>query len=108
MRTFELVALEAERQQTGKAWLEFLRCASLSVGVYHLRAGQADPQSPHGEDEVYHVVAGRAKFRAGGAAVDVGPGSVMFVGRHEEHRFFEVTEDLTVLVFFAPPEGSEK
>jgi len=106
MQAFDLGALEAERQRSGKAWLEFLRCASLSVGVYHLRAGQADPQGPHGEDEVYHVVAGRAKFRAGTVVVEVGPGSVLFVERHEEHRFFDVTEDLTALVFFAPPEGS--
>ena len=106
MRHFDLSALQEERGRAGKAWLEFLRCDSLSVGVYHLRAGQADPQSPHGEDEVYHVVAGRARFRAGDEVVDVGPGSVLFVRRREEHRFFDVTEDLTALVFFAPPEGS--
>ena len=38
--------------------------------------------------------------------VRVGPGTVIFVERSAEHRFVEVTEDLTVLVFFAPPEGS--
>jgi hypothetical protein len=30
---------------------------------------------------------------------------VIFVERAIEHRFLDITEDLTVLVFFAPPEG---
>jgi hypothetical protein len=33
----------------------------------------------------------------------VGPGSVVFVAAGEEHRFVDVTEDLTLLVLFAPP-----
>jgi quercetin dioxygenase-like cupin family protein len=106
MQSFDLSAVLAERQRTGRPWLEFLRAASLSVGVYHLKAGQDDPQRPHTEDEVYYVVAGRAVFRAGGQAREVGPGTVLFVERLAEHRFSEVVEDLTVLVFFAPAEGS--
>lgn len=106
MRAFDLSEVIAQRARANVAWLEFVRCGSLSVGVYHLRAGQDDPQKPHGEDEVYHVMSGRASFRAGADVVEVGPGSVLFVGRLEEHRFFDVREDLTALVFFAPPEGS--
>ena len=34
-------------------------------------------------------------------------GSVIFVERAVEHRFVDITEDLTVLVFFAPPEGPQ-
>ena len=36
----------------------------------------------------------------------MGPGTLIFVERLAEHRFVDVTEDLTVLVFFVPPEGS--
>ncbi len=104
MMYFELSRLVAE--QAGKPWLEFLRVPSLSVGVYHLKAGQEDPQKPHTEDEVYYVVAGRARFRAAGQEQDVGPGTVLFVERPAEHRFFAIAEDLTALVFFAPAEGS--
>jgi quercetin dioxygenase-like cupin family protein len=106
MQTFDLGALLAERDRAGRAWLEFLRGPALSMGVYHLKAGQDDPQQPHGEDEVYHVVAGRGKFRSGEEVREVGPGSILFVERLAEHRFFAITEDLTALVFFAPPEGS--
>jgi quercetin dioxygenase-like cupin family protein len=78
------------------------------MGVYHLKAGQADPQQPHSEDEVYYVINGRASFQAGSEQQLAGPGSLIYVERNVEHRFLEITEDLTVLVFFAPPEGSLK
>jgi mannose-6-phosphate isomerase-like protein (cupin superfamily) len=106
MHDFQLSKLLAEREESGRAWLEFLRAPALSLGVYHLRAGQADTQQPHTEDEVYYVVAGRSRFRAGGEERAVGPGTVIYVERSVEHRFYDITEDLTVLVFFAPPEGS--
>ena len=40
--------------------------------------------------------------RVGGRTIDVGPGRTLFVPAGEDHRFHDVTEDLTVLVFFAP------
>jgi mannose-6-phosphate isomerase-like protein (cupin superfamily) len=108
MQAFDLDKLLEERASAQHPWLEFLRVKALSVGVYHLNAGQADPQMPHTEYEVYYVISGRAQFRAGQRQVDVRPGSVIFVERAAEHRFLDVAEDLTVLVFFAPPEGSLK
>jgi len=78
------------------------------MGLCRLKAGQADEQQPHTEDEVYLVVSGKASFRAGGREQAVVPGSLIFVERIVEHRFADITEDLTVLVFFAPPEGSLK
>jgi quercetin dioxygenase-like cupin family protein len=108
MQAFDLSELSAEQGRAGKAWLEFLRVPSLSMGVYHLEAGQEDRQQPHTEDEVYYVVAGRARFRAGAVVQEAGPGSILFVECLVEHRFFDITEDLTVLVFFAPAEGSQQ
>ena len=78
----------------------------LSTGLYVLEAGTADPQTPHGEDEVYVVIRGRGRFRAGDDAQEIGPGSVLFVPARLEHRFLEIRERLEVLVFFAPAEGS--
>jgi quercetin dioxygenase-like cupin family protein len=57
---------------------------------------------------VYYVVTGRARFRAGQKENAVAPGTILFVERNVDHRFVDVREDLTVLVFFAPPEGSLK
>ncbi len=108
MQTFNLNDLVSESERTGQRWREFLRAPSLSMGVYRLKAGQADEQQPHGEDEVYVVLSGRASFWAGGRVQAVATNSVIFVERNVEHRFVDITEDLTVLVFFAPSEGSLK
>jgi mannose-6-phosphate isomerase-like protein (cupin superfamily) len=87
-------------------WVEQLRVPDLSVGTYCIPAGGLDEQSPHTEDEVYVVTAGRARLVTPGGSAEVGPGSVAFVPAGEEHRFEDVTEDLALLVVFGPAEGS--
>jgi len=106
MQSFNLGSLMAQSETSRRAWFEFLRTPSLSMGLYRLRAGQADQQQPHTEDEVYYVISGRGWFQSGQQQQAVGPGTLIFVERLVEHRFYDIAEDLTVLVFFAPPEGS--
>lgn len=108
MQTFNLNDLVAESERGNQRWREFMGVPSLSMGLYRLKAGQADEQHPHTEDEVYLVISGKASFWAAGKKQVVIPGSVIFIERAVEHRFMDITEDLTVLVFFAPPEGSLK
>jgi mannose-6-phosphate isomerase-like protein (cupin superfamily) len=107
MEAFEIEQLIEQQSQAGKAYLEFLRVPSLSMGVYRLPAGSVDPQSPHTEDEVYYVVSGRAQIRVGEEDRSVGGGSIVFVAAQVQHRFHTIEEDLTVLVFFAPAEYSQ-
>jgi quercetin dioxygenase-like cupin family protein len=95
-----------EAQTSGRAYTEFMRYPSLSLGLYRLAAGSIDGQSPHGEDEVYYVLSGRAQILVGGESRAVGPGSVVFVATGVEHRFHDISEDINLLVFFAPAEGS--
>jgi len=83
-------------------YLEHLRVPALSVGTYSIPAGSVDDQEPHFEDEIYVVVSGRGRFTGAGRTVEVGPGVTMFVPGGEEHRFHDITEDMAVLVFFAP------
>lgn len=87
-------------------WAEQFRVPDLSVGTYSIPVGGTDDQDPHTEDEIYVVTAGRSGFESGGRRVEVGPGSVIFVAAGEVHRFVEISEDLAVLVLFAPAEGS--
>jgi mannose-6-phosphate isomerase-like protein (cupin superfamily) len=108
MEAFEIRQLIEQQEQAGKAYLEFLRRSSLSVGVYHLPAGGVDPQSPHTEDEVYYVVSGRAQIRVGEEDRTVAAGSIVFVAAQVPHRFHTIEKDLTVLVFFAPAEYSNQ
>jgi quercetin dioxygenase-like cupin family protein len=108
MQIFNLSSLLGESERGNKRWQEFLRTSSLSVGLYRLKASQPDEQKPHTEDELYFVISGKASLRAGEQEQAVVPGSLIFVERTLEHRFVDITEDLTVLVFFAPPECSLK
>ena len=103
---FHISELEQQRTAGGKRYHEFLRVPAMSAGVYVLAAGSSDPQKPHGEDELYYVVRGRARMRIAEQEQAVSAGSVIFVAAQVEHRFFEITEELVVLVFFAPEESS--
>jgi len=106
MQAFEISNLQSEIERSGERWREFLRVPALSAGLYLLPAGGEDPQQPHTEDEIYYVIRGRARFRAGSEEREVAPGTVLFVPARVEHRFHSITEDLVVLVVFAPAEGS--
>lgn len=101
---FSLPELSEARRAGGRPYHEFLRSAALSAGLYELPAGGIDHQLPHREDEVYVVMAGRALFTANGAEQAVSTGSVLYVAAEVEHRFHSITENLQVLVLFAPPE----
>ncbi|MGO9221554.1 MAG: cupin domain-containing protein [Streptosporangiaceae bacterium] len=83
-------------------WAEHFSVPALSVGTYCIPAGGADDQSPHTEDEIYVVTAGRARITTPQGVAGVNPGSVIFVPAGEEHRFVDVTEDLALLVVFGP------
>jgi quercetin dioxygenase-like cupin family protein len=99
-----LADVENHRKQSGKRYSEFLRVPAMSAGVYVLPARGTDAQSPHKQDEMYYVVRGRARMRAGSEDHAGSEGSIIFVAAGVEHRFYEVTEELMVLVFFAPAE----
>jgi mannose-6-phosphate isomerase-like protein (cupin superfamily) len=104
VRFLEIGEIERQRAEQGKAYLEFLRVPSMSAGVYVLAAGSVDGQSPHRQDEMYYVIQGKARMRAGSDDRSVRQGSVVFVAAEVEHRFYDIEEELTVLVFFAPAE----
>lgn len=104
MQAFTVNDLIDQHGQQQKLYLEFLRVPALSAGLYILPAGGADPQLPHTEDEIYYIVSGRASILVGTENQEVAAGSLVFVAANVEHRFHTISEDLTVLVFFAPAE----
>jgi len=96
--------IDRERAKDGKLYREFLRIPAMSAGLYVLPVGATDPQKPHHEDEMYYVIRGRGRFRAADEDTEVSAGSVLFVASEAEHRFYDIAEELAVLVFFAPAE----
>jgi len=105
-RFYDLSELERQRAQAGRLYLEFLRVPAMSAGLYVLPAGGTDPQSPHKQDELYYVVRGKARMKAGSQDRAVTQGSVIFVAAGVEHRFYDIAEELRILVFFAPAESA--
>lgn len=97
--------IDQQRAQSGKLYREFLRVPAMSAGLYVLPAGATDPQRPHHEDEMYYVLRGRAHFRAGDEDREISAGSALFVAAEVAHRFYDIAEELAVLVFFAPAES---
>jgi mannose-6-phosphate isomerase-like protein (cupin superfamily) len=100
-QVFHIDKLTAKLTAAGPEYKEFLRAPSLSCGIYHLPKGARDMQSPHDEDEVYFVLSGRGHLRVSGEDREVKAGTVLYVRATEAHSFFEIEEDMTLLVFFA-------
>jgi mannose-6-phosphate isomerase-like protein (cupin superfamily) len=102
---FDHVAkIDQQRKNSGKLYCEFLRFPAMSAGIYTLQPGSQDPQKPHQQDELYYIVRGRGRFSVDQEDRDVEAGSVIFVAAGVEHRFHDITEELVVLVVFAPAE----
>lgn len=100
---FQLEDLMARAEPGTLSLKEFLRTPSLSCSVYHLPAGSRDMASAHEEDELYLVLGGRGRLRVGESEHAIRKGTLMYVHAACDHAFFDVEEDLTVLVFFGAP-----
>lgn len=107
MQAFSIESLLEQHKEAGRLYKEFLRVEALSVGLYVLPAGGTDPQNPHTEDEVYYVVSGSAVIMIGADELQVEAGSIIYVPAGVAHRFHSITENLTLMVFFAPAEYSQ-
>jgi mannose-6-phosphate isomerase-like protein (cupin superfamily) len=105
MQAWEYGDVLADHGRAGRLYHEFLRVADLSAGIYVLEAGGTDPQSPHTEDELYYVIAGRSMVTVGDETRPVVPGTLVFVAATVPHAFHDIAERLELLVFFGPAEG---
>ncbi len=106
-QAFQIDELEKQLAAASGPYLEFLRRRGMSVGLYTVPVGGEDGQHPHSADEMYFVLRGRATLRVGDEDQAVGPGTVVSVDHGEEHRFVDITEELNLLVVFAPPDNPE-
>jgi cytidylate kinase len=105
-KPLDLGRLAAVHRGSLRKQLEALRTAQLSAGLYQVRKGNEDEQSPHSSEELYLVLEGRGRFRIGDEDFAVEPGYLFTVPARVEHGFHSVAEDLLLFVFYAPPEGS--
>ena len=101
---FNMDELSAQRANTDLPYLEFMRVESMSGYIYELPAGTVDEQTPHDQDEIYYVVKGRSDLTVDGETVAIKPGDILYVKKFAQHLFSNITEDLSLLVVFAPPD----
>lgn len=83
------------------SYKEFLNVDSMHCGLYRLAAGSTDMQTPHDEDEMYYVLKGKAQLKIDGEVRQVKPGTLMYIKATQEHSFFEIEQDMVLLVIFA-------
>jgi mannose-6-phosphate isomerase-like protein (cupin superfamily) len=107
MQTFYSLSEIKKRIKGPIPYGEFVRIPTMSCGIYVLQPEEKDFQRPHHQDEIYYVISGAARIKV--TAEDhteqdraVGPGDIIFIKAHEEHRFQDVTQELVLLVVFAP------
>lgn len=100
-----LATLKPEVGQ-GQDFHVFLDNATMSVEYLEYPAGHVDPQSPHDWDELYYIISGTSDFTADGVTSSVKAGDSIFVAAHIEHKFHDITEALSVIVFFSKAEPS--
>ena len=98
---FEQEDLLAQREESEQAYLPFLNVDSLRCGIYVLKAGAFDGQSPHDDEEVYYIIKGKGVLRVDGDDKLVKAGSIIYVRDGVNHQFHSIDEDLSILVFFA-------
>jgi mannose-6-phosphate isomerase-like protein (cupin superfamily) len=102
MNAYELGDINRQQAESGKPYFQFINEGTMSLGLYVLAAGSTDEQSPHEEDEIYYIVSGRGSVMVDGERRPVRPGSIVFVAKEVDHRFVDIEEDLSLLVFFSP------
>ena len=95
-----------ETEPAGKRFTYPIRHGSMRVGVYAPRGH--DPQSPHEQDEIYIVIAGKGTFVKAAERRPFGPGDVIFVEAGSEHRFEAFSDDFATWVVFWGPKGGEQ
>ena len=108
MDVFDLAQIVGGHSEKGELYHEFFKAKRLSVGLYVLKAGETDPQSPHTEDEIYYIVSGAGTIEIDGEHREVNAGAVIYVEEHVTHCFHAITEDLSIIVVFAPPRHSQR
>lgn len=97
--------LKAKVPDGNKRFHIFLDNPTMRVEYLNYPAGHVDRQQPHDWDELYYIISGRSQFTADGETSSIKAGDIIFVAAHILHKFHDITEDLSVIVFFSKGEA---
>ena len=79
-----------------------------SLPLRHYAPKGHDPQTPHDQDEVYVVIAGRGRVEVAGESRPFAAGDLLFVPAGVAHRFTDFSNDFATWVIFYGPKGGEQ
>lgn len=99
--------LESKNAEDDAAFYEFLDVETMSAELFELEAGATDTQKPHDWDELYYIISGKAQFMCGGESKAVMTGDTIFVAAHIGHYFYDIEQDMKILVVFSKKEPSK-
>jgi quercetin dioxygenase-like cupin family protein len=78
----------------------------LEVVLGHVRKNAgALPHAHPGIEQVCYMLEGRARVEVGGQSREIGPGEACFFPADEKHVFTATSDEVKVLVIYAPPYG---
>ena len=108
-----VIALAAAREaapEPGRRSALLMAHGTMTVRFYAPKG--IDPQTPHDQDEIYIVAAGRGHVLRGLSEDTLerrafGPGDAIFVAANEVHRFVDFSEDFATWVVFWGAKGGE-
>lgn len=99
---FAMEDMVAARDRQGTVYTPLLDTSTMTLGMYLLPKGGGDNAHAHAFDELKIVVTGGGRLDIGPGGTEVGPGSIVFIEDTLEHRFRRVSDDLAVLLIWAP------
>ncbi len=100
-RGFQMADVISDRHAERNTWNLFLDLPTLRFGMYMLPEPlDGDDTLVHDFDEVNFVVNGEGRFQVEDDAMDIAPGSIVFVRTGSGHSFHSLEGDLDVLVLW--------
>ena len=85
---------------------ETVGAKQIEMVLGHVKKGAgALPHAHPGIEQVCYMLEGRAMVEIGGQKKEIGPGEACFFPANEMHVFTATTDEVRVLVIYAPPYG---
>lgn len=105
-KIFSFEKMTDTRAHSGRPWLGFIDHANMFVGLYELKDSAVDEQKPHSLDEVYYIIDGKATMEVGDQSFPVKEGAIVYVKAGETHRFTNLQDSVSAIVFFSKTDPS--
>ena len=92
--------------ETSHRFIAIMKHGSMIVEYYAPK--DKDLQTPHRQDELYIIAAGKGTFNRNGEKVTCKTGDVLFVPAGMKHHFENFSNDFATWVIFYGPDGGEE